>query len=556
MILQDIKWYEQVIDKMVADDMTNIDNLNSLFEMLLNLKADFGLDDKDLREYAMKMSKYGHEMAEYMFRQTGDDRYYTMYYQFLRFEGPYVFDSYMVYLERKRLDKQAFYLPKRKQLLELGIVQILQDLEDDVLDIASISMPPSTGKTTIEKFFVSWVIGRHPDDFSLFYSHSDDITKLFYEGVLDIMTNAEEYCYSEIFPNISLESTNAKAQRINFGSYKPYSSLQCTSIGAKNAGRVRCNRYLLVDDLIGSIEEAMSRPRLDKIWSAYAVDGRQRKMEGCKELHIATRWSVHDVIGRLEKHYEGSNRVRFTAIPAIDPTTGKSNFLYEYNGFSVKFFNDIASTMDEVSYKCLYDNKPIDREGILYHKEELRRYLSLPAKEPDAIISVADTKNKGTDFFVQPVLLQYGEDYYMSEVICSSEADYEYQYQRSTNLIVNNNVMEARFESNNGGDRVSFEVDKRVKEAKHYCNIINEPTTANKETKIYVFAPWVKQHVIFRDESLYTAKEDYGVFMEQLLTYSTSGKNEHDDVADCVAMLAKWRSKPEDDDAIVGKRWF
>ncbi len=556
MILQDTKWYKQVIDRMVAEDMTSIDNLNSLFEMLLNLKADFGLDDKDLREYAMKMSKYGHEMSEYMFRQTGDDRYYTMYYQFLRFEGPYVFDSYMVYLERKRLDKQAFYLPKRKQLLELGIVQILQDLEDDVLDIASISMPPSTGKTTIEKFFVSWVIGRHPDDFSLFYSHSDDITKLFYEGVLDIMTNADEYCYSEIFPNISLESTNAKAQRINFGSYKPYSSLQCTSIGAKNAGRVRCNRYLLVDDLIGSIEEAMSRPRLDKIWSAYAVDGRQRKMEGCKELHIATRWSVHDVIGRLEKHYEGSNRVRFTAIPAIDPTTGKSNFLYEYNGFSVKFFNDIASTMDEVSYKCLYDNKPIDREGILYHKEELRRYLSLPAKEPDAIISVADTKNKGTDFFVQPVLLQYGEDYYMSEVICSSEADYEYQYQRSTNLIVNNNVMEARFESNNGGDRVSFEVDKRVKEAKHYCNIINEPTTANKETKIYVFAPWVKQHVIFRDESLYTAKEDYGVFMEQLLTYSTSGKNEHDDVADCVAMLAKWRSKPEDDDAIVGKRWF
>ena len=44
--------------------------------------------------------------------------------------------------------------------------------------------------------------------------------------------------------------------------------------------------------------------------------------------------------------------------------------------------------------------------------------------------------------------------------------------------------------------------------------------------------------------------------MEQLLTYSTSGKNEHDDVVDCVAMLAKWRSKPEDDDAIVGKRWF
>lgn len=556
MLIQDFEWYKNEIDNIVSGNMENIDNQTDLREMLLNLKMDFGFDDDEVRNYAMKMSKYGHEIAEYMFSQTGDERYYAMYYQFLQFEAPYIFDSYMLYLERHRSDRQAFYLPKRKQLLKLGIVQTLQDLEDDKLDIASISMPPSTGKTTIEKFFITWVIGRHPDGFSLFYSHSDDITKLFYEGALDIMTNGEEYCFSEIFPGLKLESTNAKSQRINFGDYKPYASLQCTSIGAKNAGRVRCNRYLLVDDLIGSIEEAMSRTRLEKVWSAYSVDARQRKMDGAKELHVATRWSVHDVIGKLKSRYADSNRVRFVAVPAIDPTTGKSNFDYAYDGFSVKFYKDIAYNMDAVSYKCLYDNTPIEREGVLYHDDELRRYLTLPTTEPDAIISIADTKNKGTDFFVQPVLYKYGEDYYMVDTICSNEADYEYQYQHSVNIIMTHRVQMARFESNNGGDRVSYEVDKRLKEAKYYCNIVSEPTTSNKETKIYIYAPWVKKHVIFKDKSLYTAKEDYGVFMDNLLTYSTAGKNEHDDVPDCVAMLAKWQGIPEDEDAIIGRRPF
>ena len=463
----------------------------------------------------------------------------ALYWKTLKAESYHLFDSYLLYLERKRERKEKFYEPKRKQLNKHGLIQAMQDLEDDKLDILSISMPPGTQKTTLEKFFSSWIIGRHPDDYSLFFSHSGDITRMFYDGVLDITTNAEEYCWNEIFPSVHLSSTDAKREQINFNKYKPFANLQCTSVGSKNAGKVRCNRYLYCDDLIGGIEEALNKNILDKLWRIYGTDAKQRKLnEQVKEIHIATRWSVHDVIGRLQIAYAGNDRARFISIPDIDPDTGESNFDYEFNGMSVEFFNDQALTMDDISYKCLYKNEPLEREGLLYTNEELRRYLTLPVTEPDAILGVCDTKDKGTDFYFLPCMLQYGDDFYCVDCICDDNANYGVQYENSANLIVRNNMQQCEFEMNNGGGRVSYEVAKLVNEKGGRCNITDKFNTANKETKIIVNADWVKKHVIFKDKSLYTQKEDYGVMMSWLLRYSVVGKNPHDDVPDGLASFA------------------
>ena len=501
--------------------------------------ANYAITTENDKDFALKLTKYVKNTAEWSINRgfsvvAMDD----VYWKALKIEAPYLFDSYLLYLEKNREERSRFYSPKREQLNHIGLIQMLQDLEDDVIDIGGLSAPPGSQKTTSEKFFISWVIGRHPEDYNLFYSHSDDITRVFYDGVLDITTNHDEYTWSEIFPLVKFKSSDAKRQRINFDKYKPYSNLQCTSVGSKNAGKVRCNRYLCNDDLIGGIEEALNKNILDKLWDIYTVDARQRKMDGCKELHICTRWSVNDIIGRLQRLYGDNPRVRFIAVPDIDPETGKSNFDYKYNGFSVAFFNDIALAMDDVSYKCLYKNQPIEREGLLYHEDDLRRYLTLPVNEPDAILGICDTKNKGTDYLFLPCLLKYGDDYYLTDCICDNNSDYAVQYERCTDIIVNKKMQQCEFESNNGGDRVSFEVAKRVKEKHGRCNITEKYTTANKETKIIVNAAWIKAHVIFRDKSMYSAKDDYGRMMEFLLSYSVAGKNAHDDVPDGLASFA------------------
>lgn len=466
------------------------------------------------------------------------------WYQILKLEAPYKFESYLLYLEKKREISERFYSPKRKQLNKHGLIQAMQDLEDDKYDRICISMPPGTQKTTLEKFFCSWIIGKYPKDYSLFFSHNSDITEKYYKGVLDITTDNLEYTWSEIFPDVKLQSTNAKLQEINFGKYKPYSSIQCSSIGSKNAGKVRTNRYLYCDDLIGTIEEALNPAILDKIWRIYGVDLKQRKLnQQVKEVIIMTRWSTKDVVGRIIELYGSSDRTKIISVEDIDTITGESNFDYEYNGMTVEFFNDQALTMDDISYRCLYKQQPIEREGLLFPEGKVMRYddeeiKKLREKPPELITGQCDTKGKGTDFFVLPCFEKYGDYYYCTDCVCDNSPDYELQYENSANLIVDNEMQDCVFESNNGGDRVAEEVQKRVEEKGWICNIRPEATETNKEARIFQCSNWILLHVKFKDKSMYAPKSQYGVMMAQLLSYSVSGKNVNDDVADVFATFA------------------
>lgn len=517
------------------------------------------LTEKDV-EYGLKVSARAKELTEqFIFQSTGgtpwDLEKYSFqnkvsyeildkYYGILLLEAQNkVVDSAFQYLEKKREPKERFYMPRRKQFLKIGLIDALQDMIDDRYDILCVSLVPGAGKTTVEKMFHALVAGWFPRDFSLFYSHSGDITRMYYDGVYDIVTNEEEYTWNEIFPNLSVTSTNAKMEQFNVGKYKSFPSVQCTSVGSKNAGKVRASKFLLVDDMIGGIEEAMNPIILDKLWDKYAVDARQRKIQdtdgkNCKEIHIATRWSVHDVIGRIQNMYEGNPRVKVIAVPDVDPVTGESNFEYEFSGFTKEFFEDQQLLMDDISYRCLYKQEPIEREGLLFPEDKIRRYLNLPHGEPEIVTGQCDTKGKGTDYFVLPVLQKYGEDYYCVDCVCDNTADYEVQYENAANVLTNNKVQECEFERNAGGDRVAMEVNKRVEAKGWICNITDTPTETNKEARIFQCSNWILQHVIFKDLSSYKPNEPYGVMMSLLKRYSVSGKKQLDDVPDVFSNFA------------------
>ena len=454
-----------------------------------------------------------------------------------------IVDSYFQYIEKKREPEDRFYMPRRKQLIKIGLVDALQGMIDDKYDILCVSLVPGAGKSTIEKFFHSAVAGWFPKGYSLFYSHSGDITRMYYDGVYDIVTNDDDYAWHDIFPNLSVTSTNAKMEQFNIGKYKPFPSVQCTSVGSKNAGKVRASKFLLVDDMIGGIEEALNPTILDKLWDKYAVDARQRKTQDtdgkpCKEIHIATRWSVHDVIGRIQNMYIGNPRVKTISVPDVDPVTGESNFDYEYGGFTKEFFADQQLLMDEISYRCLFKQDPIEREGLLFPDDKIRRYFNLPHGEPEIITAQCDTKGKGTDYFVMPILQKYGEDYYCVDCVCDNTADYEMQYENASNTLVNNQVQECEFERNAGGDRVAMEVNKRVENKGWICNITDVPTETNKEARIFQCSNWILQHIIFKDQSLYKPNEPYGVMVSLLKRYSVTGKKQLDDVPDVFSNFA------------------
>lgn len=546
-----------------VDSYENYIERNGIDEQVINAYVDACSvainGEKDI-EYGLQLTKRAKELIEdfctaktggmiwdlekYAFDHKTTYELINKKYEVLLLEAQNkIVDSYFQYIEKKREPKDRFYMPRRKQLIKIGLVDALQGMIDDKYDILCVSLVPGAGKSTIEKFFHSAVAGWFPKDYSLFYSHSGDITRMYYDGVYDIVTNDDDYAWHDIFPKLSVTSTNAKMEQFNIGKYKPFPSVQCTSVGSKNAGKVRASKFLLVDDMIGGIEEALNPTILDKLWDKYAVDARQRKTQDtdgkpCKEIHIATRWSVHDVIGRIQNMYVGNPRVKTISVPDVDPVTGESNFDYEYGGFTKEFFADQQLLMDEISYRCLYKQEPIEREGLLFPDDKIRRYFNLPHGEPEIITAQCDTKGKGTDYFVMPILQKYGEDYYCVDCVCDNTADYEMQYENASNTLVNNQVQECEFERNAGGDRVAMEVNKRVENKGWICNITDVPTETNKEARIFQCSNWILQHIIFKDQSLYKPNESYGVMVSLLKRYSVTGKKQLDDVPDVFSNFA------------------
>ena len=464
------------------------------------------------------------------------------------------FHLYLLAVEWNRdLDKK-FYPPRRRRLKE--VVDSLQDLVDDRLDLLTISLPPGVGKTTLAIFFLTWLAGKKPDQPMLTGSHSNSFVRGVYDECLRILDPRGEYLWSEVFQNVSVSNTNAKDCRIDLGKQKRFETLEFTSIGTGNAGLYRASTLLYCDDLVSGIEVALSKERLDKLWQTYTTDLRQRKIGNvCKELHIATRWSVHDVIGRLEQEYGGSDRARFIVIPALDGND-ESNFDYDYGvGFTTGFYHEQRDIMDDASWRALYMNQPIEREGLLYNADELRRYFELPEGEPDAIIGICDTKDKGTDYAVLPVAYVYGQDYYIEDCVCDNSLP-DIVDARLVDILLRRKVKMCRFESNSAGGRVAQKVQEEVKAKKGITHITTKFTTANKETKIIVNSAWVKEHCIFKDESKYKKSSEYGKMIDMLCSYTIAGRNKHDDVPDAMAMLAEFAQSLSNSIAEVFKRPF
>lgn len=523
---------KEIIVRLLKSDLSDYDNLLSL----LGMANEVIREDKELsRKLANKVRFLALRLCA-----TGDIKYYDLYNKALLFlaQEHKDFDSYLLYVEKNRDPEDRYYQPRRNKIYWL--VQKMQRLIDDELDILSISMPPGTGKTTLGEFFISFVMGRYPNTPNLMSSHSGFMTRMFYDAVLNIITS-NEYCWSDVFPDIVFEGNNAKEETINLGRWQPFKTLTCRPIRGSLTGVTRCEGFLYVDDLVSGIEEALSIDRLDKLYGEYTTDLKSRKKKKAKEIHIATRWSVHDVIGRLERMYEGNPRAEFIAVPDIDPQTGKSNFDYDYDvGFDEKYFHDMEMSMDDVSYRCLYKSDPIEREGILYHPTELQRYIGgLPDREPDSILAICDTKDTGTDYNFLGVFYQYGDRYYLEDLVFKN-IDPGTLDELNSDMLVKHHVQQAQFESNKEGSRTANEVERLVKAKGGRCHITKKYTTQNKETKIIVNSSWVKEHVIFKDITEYEPKSDYGVMMSFLCSYTQLGKNKHDDAPDTLAMFAQF----------------
>ena len=504
--------------------------------------------NKQIRSAANAMIRDGVEVEDML----------DLYYKTHLFDAPHFFDSFCIYIERDRAPEKRFYLPRRKQLLKCA--NGIQMLEDGKLHTLAISLAPGVGKTTLAEFGLAWTSGRNPFLPNLIGSHNSAFLAGMYGELLRILDTAGEYRWADVFPGLSVINTNAKDLMIGIGYEKAddmrFKTLQLASIQSQLAGRVRAANWMYLDDPVPGIEVAMNREQLDKLWQSVYTDFFQRGIGNrVKRLVIGTRWSLADPIGRLEEYYKDDPCAMFIREPVLDEND-ESRFCYPYGlGYTTDALLKQREMMDEPSWLAIYQQEPIEREGVLYAASELRRYFTLPDKEPDAVLAIVDTKEQGSDYCVCPVFLQYGNDFYMDAIICDN-GKVEIVQERVAKLLVDRKVKMCRIESNRGGTIFAQNVEKRVRDLGGMTSITTKWTQSNKETRIQVNSALVKERILFKAESEYAKDREYRDAMTQLTTYSMMGKNKHDDVPDTLAMFVDWQMSERSNIATIMRRPF
>lgn len=446
------------------------------------------------------------------------------------------FEYFLFYVEWDRQSSKKFYPPRRKVLKPL--VDALQDLSDKKIKFLGISLPPRVGKSTLCVFFMTWHMGRHPDTANVASGHSDKLTDSFFRELLSIMTDADTYHWAEIFPESPVVNTSAKNESIDLVREKRFPTITCRSVGGTLTGAVEIGEdgILYCDDLVEDLEESLNPDRLQAKYDAYLNQLKDRKKDGAVELMVGTRWNVLDPLGRIQDMYADDPAYRFIVIPALNDQD-ESNFDYNYGvGFSTEYYHDMRANIDRATWWAKYMGSPYVREGLLFPSDELQYYNGvLPDGEPDRIVAACDVAWGGGDYLSMPVCYCYGDAWYIHDVVFSN-LDKTVTQPLVEGKLSQHLPHSAVFEANNGGHEYCSTIDTRLRDKNVRLNLTSRPapTKTSKIARIVKVAPEIRKMFFIQPKY---ASQEYRAFLNQVCTFVITGKNEHDDAPDSLAML-------------------
>ena len=466
---------------------------------------------------------------------------YSLIRETYMFAGQYNFDDFMIAMEWNREPKARFWLPRRKVLEgKHGIATKIQEFMDDPEALfLGFSQPPGTGKTTVIKFLLAYIIGKEPKSANMYISYSDGMTKMLLDSVKSMLTDRQEYCFHEIFPVLGDPDTSAEYKTISYRRPGDFPTLGLVSMSGSVTGRTRANRFLVTDDLVKNKEEARSPERLEKLFSDYTATLTTRMIgDSVKQIMLGTRWSAYDPLGRMEEAHGDDPRYTFIAIPVWDENE-VSNFEYEHpDRYTTEKIRDIKNTIDSADFECLFMQHGIEKEGLAFPADSLRYYNGvLPDGEPDNIVFANDVAWGGGDSLSMPIGFVYGEDVYIHDWIFDRR-DKSVTKPRVIAKILSHKVKMGQTEANNGGEEYSDDVYRILRQDYGYSiNMSHKkaPTNMAKLTRIEQHAPTIR-NFYFREVGC--RDDDYRRAMNELTGFSFTSKNLHDDAADSLAMLA------------------
>lgn len=530
---------KSIIDAIKQSDLNSYKTLRDLLDMAKVIADEQG--DNDIA-YALKLTDFIKRKVPTLPASIGMNE---LYWEALKFEAPHRFESFMLYMEKNRPAEERFYQPRINPLRQ--VAQAIQDLADDLLDELFINLPSRTGKTQIVKFAYVWWGSRNTELSNLYSAFSDKITKAFYNGCLELITDPT-YTYREIFPNNKIVATNGDDETIDMNRKKTYPTYTCRSIYGTLNGSCDCNGLAVADDLFSGITEAISEDRQATVWGLFDNNFMKRLKRKAKLINMGTRWALGDCQGRrrllLETKEEFKNRrFRIISIPALDDND-ESNFDYPYNlGYSTEDYKMIRASFEEnddmASWYAQDQQEPIERQGALFTSGNMKFFdptKDLPVdREPDRIFMAIDEAYGGGDFVAGPVCMQYDQAFYVIDAVFD-DGDKFITRPLIVKMILKYQVQAARFEETKTTTDYREWIENELKKNGYRLNSTGKaaPGTLGKRIRIFDKAPEIREMHFLKSEF---RSKPYQKFMQNIFSFKMEGKVKHDDAPDSMAQL-------------------
>lgn len=425
--------------------------------------------------------------------------------------------------------------------------------------LAGRTMIP-THNSTVGLFLQALLGGMCPDESILASGHTTGLIDSFYDEMINFMTD-DEYRYASIFPNNQIVDKSSEYHYIDLNKKRRFHTFNYVSIETGGTGKVQAERLLYCDDLVKDVEQANNPERLAKLYHNYTSTIKDRKIQRlckdgvyrpCPEIHINTPWSLYDVTSRVVENAKldgNMDRVRIISIPCYDEN-GESNFEYDYGkGFNAKYYHDMEVAEDPVIFSAKYLMQPVERDGLVFNRDNITFYHDLPGDEPDRVVAYADVTHGGDDYFSVPIGYVYGNEVYIEDVLFINKFGGDNGSRpKVRDIIMKHNVTRVGVEKNNGGDFYSTLMKNDLRDKNYYCHITdhNAPTNKAKRDRILACQDDIKgiaserntYRIYFKHPDTIKGHAQYQLAMNNLYKWNqniTDQRKQHDDFPDSLA---------------------
>ncbi len=512
-------------------------------------------------------------LEENMSKENTENKYTAAsnnFWQYCKLMNPKFFKDSRPHLKEIADTLQAFYenrIIKLKQEDDWTILseQEIEDLicsgmpevpiEYIVCSKLMMNLPPRHGKSYILQLLTQWMMGKDNENRIITVSYNETLATRFSASVRDgidaTKIDTKINIFYDVFPTTKIKYGDSSKQLWALeGQFFNYLG---TGFGGTITG-IGC-RIGIIDDPIKNAAEAFNERVLDEQYEWYTNTYLSRIEEGGKQIINMTRWSTKDLCGKvLEAEPDDWYVIKMKA--CLNEETGD---MLCPDLLSFKSYKDKTKPgkMSPEIAEANYQQQPMDSKGKLY--TYFKTYTELPKDNNGSlvfedIIAYGDTADEGADKLCVIAGIKWQGEGFVTDVYYTTDG-MEVTEPKTAEMLVENNVKNAKIESNNGGKGFARNVVSiiwnKFKTKKVHVEWFHQ--SDNKMARILSNSSFVMEHVYFP----YNWRDRFPEFYRDMNSFQRAGKNKHDDAPDAVTGFAEMvQGKTKKKARVLNKRLF